>query len=528
MPFYRLNKEYIQQGIYMSETQESTDEIGLYGGIVTRTKPKILSLVSLSGEAEPIGFALLMSPYKAQLVDVESIVAGIDTALAEENGGKLTQQEVEAIRKNVTTNMAAADLQFKANLYTTKQVNDRGNVPRLVFPLPIDIRDQLMVNYQTSDMGIAGAAASFGADLAKNIKQGRGLDMGNDTTSSALQAVGLNFLKEIAPSTTPLVGQYLGAVANPFTVTSFRNVEPRVYNFEFRITPANQAQSETLQECINTLRYCALPDPTAAGLTLAIPYRFKLAWLGALKMFDFSEAVLTRIEVNYSSGGNPAFFEYTQSKLTNGSEGYHPVAVTIALEFRELFPLTKETIVPRSGKSEYDGEMIPRILGRREFNDIASSEETQAGATTDPAENQTGARDDALNTPVNADREAVQQAQSVYNDSVKKMESSSRELKNEGEGGYDAQRAIKREITAADVYLAVNRHDTAVDSYNGALNVLKSNSLSSKYVQDIPPAKTWLEKVDDGTSGSRTSSFVWYAVYNTGNVDWNKTSGGGG
>lgn len=507
----------------MSETQESTNEVVLDAGFVTGYKPKILSLVSLSGEAEPIGFALLMSPYKAQLVDVESIVAGIDTALALENGGKFTQQEVEAIRKNVTTNLAAADLQFKSNLYTTKQVNDRGNVPRLVFPLPIDIRDQLMVNYQTSDMGIAGAAASFGADLAKNIKQGRGLDMGNDTTSSALQAIGLNFLKGIAPSTTPLVGQYLGAVANPFTVTSFRNVEPRVYNFEFRITPANQAQSETLQECINTLRYCALPDPTAAGLTLAIPYRFKLAWLGALKMFDFSEAVLTRIEVNYSSGGNPAFFEYTQSKLTNGSEGYHPVAVTIALEFRELFPLTKETIVPRSGKSEYDGEMIPRILGRTEFNDTAiSSPETSGGdTTTDDSENQTGAGDNALNTPVNADRATVEQAQSVYNDSVNKMELSSKELKNEGDGGYDAFRAQQGLIPASEVYLAVNRHDTAVDSYNNALDVLKSNSLSSKHVQNIPFAKTWLEKVQDGKSGSRSSLSVWNTQYNLGKEEVN-------
>jgi hypothetical protein len=524
MPFRRLNKEYNQQGIYMSETNNSTNEPVLDAGNVVGTRPNILSLVSLSGEDEPTGFALLMTPYKAKLLDVESLIGSLARA-EQETRGKITPQDREILITDIKESLTAADLLLKSNLYTTRQVNDRENVPRIVFPLPIDIRDQLMVSYQSSDMGISGALASFGADLAKNIKQGRGLDLGVDTGASALSALALNALKNT--SAAPLAGQYFGAIANPFTVTAFRNVEPRMFNFEFRITPANQKQSETLQECINTLRYCALPDPTSSGLTLDIPYRFKLAWLGGLKMFDFSEAVLTRIEVNYSSGGSPAFFEFTESSV-GGSPGYHPVAVTVALEFKELFPLTKETIIPRESKSQtYDGEMFPRKIGRDQFNDRripASSPETQGGSTTtDAAENQTGTADNALNTPVSTEAAAVQQAQTTINDSLNKINVLSAELANEGEGGYDAQRAILRQITASDVYLAVNKHDNAVAAYNALI----ANPSSPSYIQNIPTKKTWLEKVDDGTSGSRTRSFVWYAVYNTGNVDWNKTSGGG-
>jgi hypothetical protein len=502
-------------------TTPSSDDAPASISSTGTARTKILSLVSQNGDDEPIGFALLMSPYKAKLLDLEAATASFLKRTEEITQGQTTSGSTEDFQKKVSENIAAPDLNFQASLYTTTQVNDR-DVPRIIFPLPIDIRDQILVNYQTSDLGIAGSAASFGTDLARNIKQGKGLDMGADSLASALTAVGLAASPDALRG---LAGQYLGAVVNPFTVTSFRNVEPRVFNFEFRITPRNADQSETLQECINTLRYCALPDPTASGLTLAFPYRFKLAWLGSLKMFDFSDAVLSRIEVNYSSGGNPAFFEYTESLIEGSTAGYHPVAVTIALEFRELFPLTKETILPQKTNSNYDGEMRPRKLGRDEIqgkDPPPSSPETQGGATTtDPAENQTGTGDNALNTPVNADRATVEQAQSVYNDSVNKMELSSKELKNEGDGGYDAFRAQQGLIPASEVYLAVNRHDTAVDSYNNALDVLKSNSLSSKYVQNIAFAKTWLEKVQDGKSGSRSSLSVWNTQYNLGKEEVN-------
>lgn len=512
----------------MSETQDSTNE---------SVSQKILSLVNLSADADPIGFALLMTPYKAKLVDVENLSAIItagDEAVEKQQRGEFTQEDVEGIKRMTSRNLTAVDLQFKANLFSAKQIRDMVG-PRLVFPLPVDIRDQLMISYQTSDLGMAGTLGSFGTDIATNLRQGRGLDLGLDTKAAALQAGALQLAKELNPKLADLAAQYSGAIINPFTTTSFRNVEPRVFNFEFRITPANQAQSEILQECINTLRFCALPDPTANRLTLEIPYRFRLAWLGSLKMFDFSDAVLTRMEINYASGGSPAFFEYTKPKLTDGPEGYHPVAVTIVLEFRELFPLTKETIVPREKKDgQYNGEMVPRKFGRKEFLDDAvpaaaaspvSSPETQGGdnvPSASGAANQTGTGDDALNTPTTGDRLIVEQAQSVYNDSVKKIESASRELKNEGEGGYDAQRVVKGEITAAEVFLAVNKHDNAVAARNDALDVLKANPLSSNYVKDIPYTSTWLQKVDDGTSGSRTRSSVWYGVYNYGNVAWNK------
>jgi hypothetical protein len=534
MPFYRLNKEYNQQGIYMSAPAPTTPSSDNTLPTVSPTgtaSTKILSLVSQNGEDEPIGFALLMSPYKARLIDIGSATAGLIKRSEEITQGKSSTSSTDEFVKNLSESLSATDLNFEPTLYSTKQVNDR-DAPRIIFPLPVDIRDQLLVNYQTSDLGIAGAAASFGADLAKNIKQGRGLDMGADSRNAVLAAAGLNILGTTAPGLSALAGQYLGQVLNPFTVTSFRNVEPRVFNFEFRITPRNADQSETLQECINTLRYCALPDPSASGLTLEFPYRFKLAWLGALKMFDFSESVLTRIEVNYASGGSPAFFEYTESLTEGASSGYHPVAVTINLEFRELFPLTKETVFPRRSESTYAGEMRPRKLGRDQIegaNAPPSSPATQGGATTtDPAENQTGAGDNALNTPVDTDRATVEQGLSILNDSAKNINASTAALKNEGDGGLDAFKAQQGLIPASEVYLAVNKHDTQVESYNNALEVLKSVAEPNANIKQVPFQPTWFEKVQAGTSGSRSGISVWQTQYDKGKADWNKTSGGGG
>jgi hypothetical protein len=518
MPFYRLNKEYNQQGIYMSETTNPT-----------AAKTKTLSLIG-NGADEPFGFCLLMTPYKAELANLPALTGAVTTRNIEIVQGNSRPGATEQYIKDVSSSLSAADLKFSANLYTTKEINKR-DVPRIIFPLPVDIRDQLLINYQGADMGLAGAAASFGADLARNIREGKGLDMGADTFNSALLR-GLQYAAQ-GTNVETLAANYLGSVPNPFTVTTFRNVEPRVFNFEFRITPANKKQSENLQECINTLRYCALPDPTASGLTLAFPYRFKLAWLGALKMFDFSEAVLSRIEVNYAAGGSPAFFDYVEASGTDdgSTAGYHPVSTVITLEFRELFPLTKETIIPRAGKKiTYDGQMVPRKLGRTEFDDndpLPSPAGTGGATSTDPAENQTGAGDDALNTPTADNRATVQQAQSVLNKSAQNIDSMKRLLISEGEGGSDAFRAEQGLIPATDVYLNVNKHDAAVTSYNDSLNVLKSNPLSSSYVKDIQLQQTWLQKVQAGTSGSRSGINVWQRQYNRGNNEWNKTSGGG-
>jgi hypothetical protein len=517
MPFYRLNKEYNQQGIYMSETTNPT-----------AAKTKTLSLIG-NGADEPFGFCLLMTPYKAELTNLPALTATVANRITEIAQGNSRPGATEQYIKDVSSSLSAADLKFSANLYTTKEINKR-DVPRIIFPLPVDIRDQLLINYQGADMGLAGAAASFGADLARNIREGKGLDMGADTFNSALLR-GLQYAVQ-GTGVDVLAAQYLGSVPNPFTVTTFRNVEPRVFNFEFRITPRNADQSETLQECINTLRYCALPDPSASGLTLEFPYRFKLAWLGALKMFDFSESVLTRIEVNYASGGSPAFFEYTESLTEGASSGYHPVAVTINLEFRELFPLTKETVFPRRSESTYAGEMRPRKLGRDQIegaNAPPSSPATQGGATTtDPAENQTGAGDNALNTPVDTDRATVEQGLSILNDSAKNINASTAALKNEGDGGLDAFKAQQGLIPASEVYLAVNKHDTQVESYNNALEVLKSVAEPNANIKQVPFQPTWFEKVQAGTSGSRSGISVWQTQYDKGKADWNKTSGGGG
>lgn len=503
----------------MSETTNPT----------TTSKSKTLSLVG-NGADEPFGFSLLMTPYKAELANLPLLTSAIAERTSEVVQGKSTTESTESFQEKAKKAASALDLNFSANLYTTRQVNKRLDVPRIIFPLPVDIRDQLMINYQGADMGFVGAAASFGADLARNIREGRGLDMGSDTFNSAL----LRGIQQFAQGTPAegIVNQYFGSIPNPFTVTTFRNVEPRVFNFEFRITPANKKQSENLQECINTLRYCALPDPTASGLTLSFPYRFRLAWLGALKMFDFSEAVLSRIEVNYAAGGSPAFFDYAEPSGTDdgSSAGYHPVSTVITLEFRELFPLTKETIIPRDGKKvTYDGEMVPRKLGRKEFNDNQPlpSLAVQGGATTtDAADNQTGAGDNALNTPVSGDAAQVQQAQSTLNDSSQRINYYTKELKNEGEGGYDARRASNGSIPPSEVYIAVNKHDARVKSYNDALNVLKANPLSSSYVKDIPLQLTWFQKLEAGTSGSRTASWVWEQQYDLGKAEWNKISTG--
>ena len=492
---------------------------------VAPASTKILSLVSQNGEDEPIGFALLMSPYKAKLVDIETATASIVKRVEEITNGQSSSSSTEQFRETVSKSFTAEDLDFQATLYTSKQVNDRGKVPRLVFPLPVDIRDQLMINYQSSDQGMAALLGNFGADLAKNINQGKGLDMGADSRNAALAAGGLMLANKLGiTGSGTLAEQYLGQILNPFTVTAFRNVEPRVFNFEFRITPKNADQSETLQECINTLRYCALPDPTDNGLTLEFPYRFKLAWLGSLKMFDFSDAILSRMEVNYASGGSPAFFEYTESSINGASAGYHPVAVTIVLEFRELFPLNKETIVPRRTQSNYNGEMRPRKLGRDEIqgkDPPPSSPETQGGATTtDPAENQTGTGDDALNTPVNTNQAIIDQNLATMRGVAPNIDFYSKTLSSTLDAGLTA-------LPSTEVYLAINNHDNRVETYNNALLAVKLYASPTSPVQQSPSLLTWFQKVEAGKSGSKTSLANWEEVYTVGRNEWNKISGGG-
>ncbi len=53
-------------------TTPSSDDAPASISSTGTARTKILSLVSQNGDDEPIGFALLMSPYKAKLLDLEA------------------------------------------------------------------------------------------------------------------------------------------------------------------------------------------------------------------------------------------------------------------------------------------------------------------------------------------------------------------------------------------------------------------------------------------------------------------------
>jgi hypothetical protein len=369
MPFYRLNKEYNQQGIYMTSTgpRSRGGARGKHSAesqmAQKKSETQTAKSYTLLEEGEQVGYSFLIQPVKTSFKkfsdEIKKIIGGGSTeatkpAAPVDESAKEAAEKAEKNRLENQVNDLGVKLdEFQAKLISAESIKTGAYI---CLPLPMQIpRDQLSVNYSVEDLGAAIAGYTLGSEAADRIANGGSLSGVAATGATyALRSV----LQQILPKGVGTA--FFGDIPNPFSANIFENVEPRSFTFTWMLQPKSQVESDKMREIINLLRYYALPQPR--GLLLDLPHEFNIAFLGTEYLYAFSRCVISNIEVNHAPNGFNVFFQ-------NGA----PETVELSITFKEIFPLNKEVIMSFGKPS-----MTPTQIGLLESPQDASQSDAAA------------------------------------------------------------------------------------------------------------------------------------------------------
>lgn len=194
------------------------------------------------------------------------------------------------------------------------------------------------VTYDEKNMAIEGAAIeaiSASSSLVKSIMSGSTPDVQGfkDTLTGAAAAnIGLS---------TPGgdLAQKLGGIApNPRREQLFRKVEFRTFQMRFEFYPRDKKEADNVKNIIREFKYHMHPEYKDTNAFLYVyPSEFDIIYYHGTEentnIHKHTSCVLTELAVNYEPQGQFTAFD-------DGT----PTQMNIDLTFKELVPLSKETI----------------------------------------------------------------------------------------------------------------------------------------------------------------------------------------
>lgn len=141
----------------------------------------------------------------------------------------------------------------------------------------------------------------------------------------------------------------LGYSPNSILTIFLKGPKYKRYQLSWRVSPKNPAEARSLQQIVLLLNNSMSPDITVAslfGLGLLSWFKFPKVFFPEIHpnsqyMYKFKPAVLENFVVNYTPGGQAAFYrESNQTKLTGGTSGdgngNAPEGLEIQMQFLEL------------------------------------------------------------------------------------------------------------------------------------------------------------------------------------------------
>ena len=214
-------------------------------------------------------------------------------------------------------------------------LGDKGTI-RL--PLPNRMNDQQGISYEIEKMGLAMGAAINKAQSDGGAGAGVAAAVAGKALGKITGAVDA-FASSPAISAAAQIGGY---AANPFLTVMFKNPEFKTHSLSWKLAPTNEAESQILNNIINTFRFNALPDAVVAGLLLTYPnvVQIKVSNASAKNFtYLFKPAVVKSFTVNWAPQGQPSFFGSSQA----------PTVVEISLEIMEIeFWLQRDIGTPQN------------------------------------------------------------------------------------------------------------------------------------------------------------------------------------
>lgn len=139
----------------------------------------------------------------------------------------------------------------------------------ITLPVPIKIFEPYNIKYEINDLGIVGAGiveASRGVmtgDITSTILGGM-ITAGAGVASAIGQVTGVG---QLLSALGPGLRAATGVNINPYTTALFKNVEMRVFQLAFKLSPQSVRETERLEQIIDAIRVRIHPEPYFSNLT---------------------------------------------------------------------------------------------------------------------------------------------------------------------------------------------------------------------------------------------------------------------
>ena len=131
--------------------------------------------------------------------------------------------------------------------------------------------------------------------------------------------------------------QEVGFVRNPHLTTVFDGVRLKTYQFNWKLAAKSPEEASQLEQIVLKIKEYMHPEWAAGGFALQYPYlaTVKFDVGDARTLPEVKKAFITRMDVNNTGSGVPAFFR-------DGK----PVTVELSLGFQEINVQTRRDVVP--------------------------------------------------------------------------------------------------------------------------------------------------------------------------------------
>lgn len=208
-------------------------------------------------------------------------------------------------------------MQVSANFSQT------GNI---ILPMPQQMVDSHSVSYEQKAIGqFTGAATETagsvlgmdGVGAVTNFVQSAIAGL-SQTMANAFGSVNFN-AADAARATT-------GMAPNQFLTVLLQGPQYKKYEFSWKLSPRNEAESEQIRKIIVTLNKSMAPGLDGTQAFFTFPKIFKVSFSNSGVLYRFKPSVLENMTINYAPSGAPAFYSRTGA----------PDTVELRLQFLEI------------------------------------------------------------------------------------------------------------------------------------------------------------------------------------------------
>lgn len=215
----------------------------------------------------------------------------------------------------------SAESVAKEKWYTQKGMQHLDRV--IVLPMPNEYSVATKVSYDEVDQTGLTKLLDMGNQNAGAMISEMGTLVKNNVLSSIV-----NKFKSGATNVDALLAEERLAL-NPKKEILFKGFGFRNFSFSYMFAPKSEEESDTVRNIIETFRYYALPEISAAKTFYMFPAEFEISFMLGQKdnphIPRITTAVLENIVVNYMPRN-------VWSTLPNGA----PLSLSISMQFKEL------------------------------------------------------------------------------------------------------------------------------------------------------------------------------------------------